>query len=105
MKYAVVEINGKQYKLNEDDVIEVEKMVGVKGDKINFEKILLFKEENDVKVGKPYINGVKVKAEILEQFQGEKIRVAKFKAKSRYRRVMGFRPQLTRIKIEKIISA
>lgn len=104
MKYVVVEINGKQYKLNEDDVIEVEKMVGVKGDKINFEKILLFKEENDVKVGKPFVPGVKVKAEILEQFKGEKIRVAKFKAKSRYRRVMGFRPQLTRIKIEKIIS-
>jgi len=105
MKYAVVEISGKQYKVKEGDILEVEKLPETKGDKISFSKILLFKTDSEIKVGKPIVSGAEVKAEILEQFQGEKIRVAKFKAKSRYRRVMGFRPQLTRIKIEKIISA
>lgn len=102
MKYAILKIAGKQYKVSEGEIFEVDKLEGEKGEKLTFEEVLLLNDGKDVKVGQPYIQGAKVTAEILEQLKGEKIRVAKFKAKSRYRRVIGFRPQLTKIKIIKI---
>lgn len=104
MKYAVIESGGKQYKVSEGDVIEVDKVSGEKDQKIIFDKVLLLVADGAVLIGKPILPDVKVEGTILEQKKGEKIRVAKFKAKSRHRRVMGFRSQLTSIKIEKIES-
>lgn len=102
MNYAVVKIGGKQYKLAEGDIIEVDKLPGKNGDAIKLEQVLLYAFDNQVKIGTPHVLGILVKAQILEQKKGEKIRVAKFKAKSRYRRVRGFRSLLTKLKIEKI---
>lgn len=105
MKYAIVEIKGKQYPIKEGEEIEVEKIEGEKGKKITFEKVLLIVEEKKKQIGTPLVKGAKITAEILDQFKGKKIRVATYKAKSRYRRVIGHRAQLTRIKINKITTS
>jgi len=103
-KYAIVKIGGSQYKVTEGDEFEVDKIEGEKGKTVSFDEVLLLADE-EIKIGEPLVKGAQIKAKIIEQFKGDKIRVATYKAKSRYRRVKGFRPLLTKIKIEKIISA
>lgn len=102
MKYAVVKTGGKQYKVSEGSVIEVDKLPVEAGKAHVFSEILMVADGSDVQVGKPTLEGVTVTAKVLEQKQGDKIRVAKFKAKARYRKVMGFRAQLTKLEVEKI---
>ncbi|MFZ5366427.1 MAG: 50S ribosomal protein L21 [Patescibacteria group bacterium] len=105
MKYAVVKIGGSQYKVSEGDEIEVLRLPQKEGEEIEFPEVLLLVSEAGVKIGQPQVSGVTVKAKILSHFKAEKIRVARFKAKSRYRKVKGFRAALTRIRIEKIETA
>ena len=104
-KYVIVKIGGTQYKASEGDELQVDKIEGEKGKSVNFDEVLLLVEEEKIKIGEPVVKGAQVKAKIVEQLKGEKIRVATFKAKSRSRRVKGFRPLLTKIKVEKIASA
>lgn len=103
MKYAVIATGGKQYKVSEGDIIEIDKLDLEKG-KVLFDKVLLLVQENSLKLGKPYIAGEKVEGSLIENFKGDKVRVSKYKSKIRYRRVTGFRPFLSRVKIEKIGS-
>jgi large subunit ribosomal protein L21 len=103
MKYAVIKTGGKQYKVIEGDIIEVDKLE-LKDENVVFDSVLLIVEDENLTVGKPFIEGAKVKAKLLEQKQGKKVRVAKFKSKVRYRRVSGFRAKLSKVQIEKIES-
>ena len=99
-KYAVIRLQGKQYKVSEKDELLVDKVVDFK--KLDPE-VLLFADEGKIKVGKPILKDVKVKIKVLSEMEkGEKIDVYKFKAKSRYKRHTGFRPQYTKLLIEKI---
>ncbi len=102
MKYAIVKSGGKQYKVAAGDVLGLEHITGEKDQKITLDEVLLYINDSDVKVGKPLVTGVSIDAVILEQYRGDKIRVAKFKAKTRYRRVVGHRQNLTKVKIESI---
>lgn len=104
MEYVVFRTGGKQYRVRHGDILEVDKLPVEKDAIITFEDVLLWVGDGNIKVGTPRVSDVKVKAKVLDQVKGEKIRVAKFKAKVRYRRVMGFRAHLTRIQIEKIES-
>ncbi|MEK7550917.1 MAG: 50S ribosomal protein L21 [Patescibacteria group bacterium] len=100
MKYAVIRIQGKQYKVSEGDEILVDKIVDLK--KIEPE-VLLLSDEGNVKIGKPVLKDIKVKLKVLTELEkGEKIEIYKFKAKSRYRKHTGFRSQHTRLLVEKI---
>lgn len=101
MQYAVIKSGGKQYKVNVGDTLELDKLT-VEKDKIIFDEVLLLVADGKVTVGKPSIKGALVEATLLEQKKGEKIRVARFKAKSRYRKVTGFRAHLSVVKIDKI---
>lgn len=105
MKYAVVKLGGKQYKINEGDTIEVDRINGAKDSKLEIKEVLLLSSDGETTFGKPFLTNVSVKASILEDKKGKKIRVSKFKAKARERRTIGFRPSLTVIKIDKIESA
>lgn len=98
-KFAIVQVSGKQYPISPNQILEIEKIEGKKGDSLILDKILLLVEEDKVQIGQPFLEKTKVKAEIVEQFKDKKIRVAKFRAKSRYRKVKGHRQQKTRIKI------
>lgn len=98
-KFAIVQTGGKQYPVCPNQILEIEKIEGKKGDSLALDKVLLLVIGEKVKIGKPFLKNTKVKAKILEQFKDKKIRVAKFKAKSRYRRVKGHRQQKTRIEV------
>lgn len=102
MEYAVIKAAGKQYKVTPGLILEVDKIDGEKGAEVSFSDVLLFGDGKETKVGVPTIDGAIVKAKIVDQIKGEKVRVAKFKAKVRYRRVTGFRAQLTKIEITDI---
>ena len=102
MEYAIIRTGGKQYKVSKDSVIEVERLAYKPGEKFFIEDILLYVVDESVKVGRPKINEVTVKATVLEHLKGDKLRISKFKAKSKYRRVTGHRQYLTKIKIDEL---
>ena len=104
MKYAVIKTGGKQYRVSEGDVIEVDRIADKNG-KVSFEEVLLLVNDGKVKLGKPTISGESVEGKLLENIRGEKIRVSKYKAKVRYRRTTGFRAELSKVQIEKIGKA
>jgi len=96
-KIAVVKSGGKQYLVKENDVIVVDKITAEKA--VDLETLAIFDDaDGAVEVGTPVLTK-KTKAEVVEQGQGEKVRIARFKSKVRYRKVMGFRAQLTKLKI------
>ena len=101
---AVIKTGGKQYLVSENLELEIEKIAGKKGSKVEFNEVLLFIDGNRVDVGQPLVKGVKVVAEIIDQIKAEKIKVFKFKAKSRYRRTAGHRQLKTEVLIKKISS-
>lgn len=104
MNYAVTKIGCQQYQVSEGQVLAVDALPGKAKDKVEFDKVLLLNEEDKIKVGKPYLAKVKILAEIVEHFKDDKVRVAKFRAKSRYHKAKGHRQHKTRIKITKITS-
>lgn len=102
MNYAVIRSGGKQYKVSDGDVLELDKLNLEENKTIVFDDVLLLVAEGKTTIGKPNVTGARVEAKLIEQKKGDKIRVSKFKAKSRYRKTIGFRPQLTVVQIEKI---
>lgn len=102
MEYAVINLGSRQYKVSQGDILEVERIAKEDNEMLDIDKVLLFVSDKQVKIGKPYLSGIKIKAKILGPKKGKKIRVAKFKAKVRYRRSIGFRSRLTRLQIERI---
>lgn len=105
MKYAVIRLAGHQYKVEQGQELVVDKLEFEKDKEFEIPEVLLVVDENKVEIGQPLVKKTKIKAKVLEHLKGEKIRVARFRAKSRYRRVKGFRPLLTKIKIGEVASA
>ncbi|MGI6704132.1 MAG: 50S ribosomal protein L21 [Clostridia bacterium] len=100
--YALIETGGKQYRIQEGDILSVEKLSVNEGENISFDKVLLIGGEDGVKVGKPYVEGAAVEGEVLFHGKGKKIIVFKYKAKKNYRKKQGHRQPFTRVKITKI---
>lgn len=100
--YAVIKTGGKQYQVKEGDILKVEKLDVEAGTKFDFEEVLLVSNEGDVKVGKPFVDGAKVSAEILEHGKNRKITVFKYKPKKGYARKQGHRQPYTRVRINSI---
>lgn len=103
MKFAVVKFAGSQYRVSEEKKLEVNGFWGEKGKEIIIDQVLLYWEEDKIRIGQPFLKEAAVKAEVLDQYLGEKVIVAKFKAKTGYRRKMGFRPEKTTLLIKKIV--
>lgn len=99
-KYAVIRLQGQQFLVTEGAEI----LVGKLGDLKNVVgEVLLFAEDDKVKVGKPVLKDVSLKLKVIEPLvKGEKVDVYHFKAKSRYKKHTGFRPQYSKVLIEKI---
>ena len=102
MNFAVIKASGKQYRVTPGLVLEIDKIEGESGKSLSFDEVLLAVDEESVQVGTPTVNGAIVTAKIVEQTMGDKVRVAKFKAKARFRRSTGFRAKLTKIEIVSI---
>lgn len=102
--YAVIETGGKQYRVQEGDVLFVEKLDANEGDTVDFDKVLLMSKDEDLVAGKPYVENAKVEAEVLEQGKAKKIIVYKYKAKKNYRKKQGHRQPFTKVKVGKIVG-
>lgn len=101
--YAIIETGGKQYRVQEGDVIFVEKLDLSQDATAQFDVLLLGKEDG-VTVGKPVVSGAKVSAKVLGQVKGEKIIVFKYKSKKNYRRKQGHRQPYTKLEITGITA-
>ena len=100
--YAIIKTGGKQYKVAEGDVLNVEKLDAEKGAEVVFDEVLAIVNDGEVTVGKPFVDGAKVTATVEEQGKGEKILVFKYKAKANYRKRAGHRQPFTAVKISGI---
>lgn len=100
--WAIIRTGGKQYKVAGGDTLAVEKLKNNSRSSFNFNEVLLVSTGDKIQLGKPLVKKAKVKAKVLENFKDEKIRVVKFKSKSRYLKTRGHRQQKTKVLIEKI---
>jgi large subunit ribosomal protein L21 len=100
--YAVVETGGKQYRVAPGETVEVELLDELRGDTVELGRVLLLGGDGATTVGRPYVEGAKVLAEVLGEFKGDKLVVYKFHAKVRYRRKTGHRQRYTRLRITDI---
>jgi large subunit ribosomal protein L21 len=99
--YAVVEVNGKQYRAEKGAVLRVDRFDAEKGSSVSLDKVLLVGGDS-VKVGAPYVAGAAVKTTVQEEIKGDKIVVFKYKPKKDYRRTKGHRQLYTLLKVEDI---
>jgi large subunit ribosomal protein L21 len=97
--YAIIESCGKQYKVSEGDVVYFEKLDAEEGKKVTFDKVVLVSDGKDVKVGTPYVSGVKVEGKVVANGKAKKILVYRYKAKKNVRRTQGHRQPYTKVEI------
>jgi len=102
MKYAVIAISGTQHQVEENQKIVVDNLNLKEEEKSSTDQVLLTVNEDKVSVGTPTVKDASVEFKVTKNFKGDKIRVFKYKSKSRYRKTTGFRAQLTEIQITKI---
>ncbi|MCH2107895.1 MAG: 50S ribosomal protein L21 [Polyangiaceae bacterium] len=102
MANAVIRTGGKQYRVEQGDLIRIEKIEGAAGDKINFDEVL-FIGGDEPKFGTPLVNGAKVQGEIVSQGRDKKIVVFKFKRRKKHRRKQGHRQSFTAVKITEVV--
>ncbi len=100
--FAVLKTGGKQYKVAQGDVIQVEKLEGNVGDKVTLDQVLMIGEKDKIDVGAPVLDGSKVTCEIIDQAKGPKVLVFKKKRRKKYRRTNGHRQLITHLKITDI---
>ncbi|MBV1907645.1 MAG: 50S ribosomal protein L21 [Pseudomonadales bacterium] len=103
--FAVFESGGKQHRVIEGEVIRLEKLEGKPGDSVIFDRVMLVGEGDKISVGKPYIDGGKVNAEVLAQAKHKKIKVLKFHRRKNYLRKQGHRQLYTEVRITGISAA
>lgn len=102
--YAIIETGGKQYKVEKDSILDVEKLDKKKAEAITFTNVLLAADGDKVKVGQPHLKDVKVTAEVLRNFDGKKVTAFKFRRRKSSKSTKGHRQQLTKVRIKEIQS-
>jgi large subunit ribosomal protein L21 len=100
--FAVVDINGQQFKVMENQKYYVPKINKKPNSKISFDSVVLLGDDKEIKVGSPTVSGLKVSAKVLEHIKDDKLIVFKKKRRKGYEKKNGHRQQLTRIEITKI---
>ena len=104
MSFAVIETGGKQYKVSANNILKVEKLNISKGKKVEFKKVLLIKDDKNVEVGSPTIDGAIVEGLLLDNIKDKKIIVFKKRRRQNSRKRYGHRQPLSKIQITKILS-
>ncbi len=97
--YAVVVTGGKQHRVREGDLVQIEKIEGEVGAKVSFDRVLMLGGEGETKIGAPQVEGARVDAEILRQGRLRKVLVFKKKRRKNYRRLYGHRQPFTQLRI------
>ncbi len=102
--FAVIKTGGKQYRVEQGDVLEIEKLDIEAGKKVIFDEVLLVDNNGETLIGTPYVDKAQVNAVVLESFKDEKVIVFKKKKRKQYKKKTGHRQRLTRVKIEEILA-
>ncbi|MDP8224829.1 MAG: 50S ribosomal protein L21 [Candidatus Lernaella stagnicola] len=102
--YAIIETGGQQFRVQEGDLLKVEKLDGEVGHKVEIDKVLMIRSEDDIKVGAPYVDGAKVVGEIVEQDRAKKVTVFKFRRRLDSHVKRGHRQHYTALKISQIVG-
>ena len=97
--YAVIESGGKQHRVAEGEILQLDKLDAVAGDKVKFDKILLVGEGESVKIGTPYVDGTQVEAEVTRQGRADKVKIIKFRRRKHSQKKQGHRQLFTEVKI------
>jgi large subunit ribosomal protein L21 len=100
--YAVIEANGRQFKVREGEVIRVDSMPGEPDSQIVFERVILAHDGNELRIGSPLVGNATVTARVVRQAKDRKIMVFHYKPKKRIRKRRGHRQPITELRIEKI---
>jgi large subunit ribosomal protein L21 len=100
--YALVEILGKQYKVEQGSVLKIDRVQKEKGGAVEFTSVLMVSDGEKVRIGSPYLKGVAVKAVVEDHGKDKKVVIGKFRKKKNYRRKAGHRQQYSLIKVEGI---
>ena len=100
--YAVVNSGGKQYKVQQGQILRVEKLPGDVGNPVTFDRVLMFSDGENVSIGQPALENISVEGHIVEQGKAKKVIVFKYKRRKRYRRKQGHRQQFTAVLIDSI---
>lgn len=101
--YAVIETGGKQYKVQEGQSVDVEKLPQAVGEKVELDRVLLVAHGEQVQVGRPTVEGAKVLATVARQDKHRKVVIFKYRPRKRYRRKKGHRQPFTRLWIDQIV--
>ena len=102
--YAVFQMAGFQYRVDEGAVVRVPSISSKPGDKVEISDVLLIKDGDNARIGTPFVSGAKVEAEVLENALADKVMSFKYRRRTKYRKTHGHRQPYTEIKINKIIS-
>ena len=100
--FAIIETGGKQYKVNEGDIIFIEKLDVAEGETVVFDRVMALSAAEGLKVGTPVVEGAKVTASVLKNGKGKKIHVMTYKPKKNEKRKMGHRQPYTKVEISAI---
>jgi large subunit ribosomal protein L21 len=100
----MVEIKGKQYKANEGALLKVDRVEGEQGDVLEFDSVLMVRNDDDVKLGSPYVDGASVKAVVEAHGRDRKVTVLKFKRRKNYSRKYGHRQPYSTIRVKEIVG-
>jgi large subunit ribosomal protein L21 len=100
--YAIIESGGKQYRVEENQLLQVDKLALAEGSAFETDRVLLVAGEGEVKVGQPFVAGARVTGSVVRHEKGRKIHVFKYKPKKNYRRRKGHRQDYTRVRIDSI---
>ena len=102
--FAVIETGGKQYKVNEGDVVFIEKLEVEAGAEVTFDKVLALSSDGKFTVGAPYVEGASVVANVVKNGKGKKLHILKYKSKKNEKKKIGHRQPYTKVQIAKIVG-
>ena len=97
--YAVIESGGKQHRVEEGEVLRLEKLEVATGESLDFDKVLLVADGDNIHVGAPFVEGGKVSAEVVAHGRADKVKIVKFRRRKHSRKQMGHRQWFTEVKI------
>ena len=103
--YAIVQTGGKQYRVSEGDIINVEKLNAEAGSTVELNEVLVIGDADSMLIGKPFVEGAVVTAELLENGKADKVYIYKYKAKKDYRKKQGHRQPFSKLQIKSIAAA
>ncbi len=103
--YAVFQTGGKQYRVKSGEQVKVESLAAEVGAAVSFDRVLMLGEGEGVRVGAPFLDGAKIKATVVAQGRGEKLRIFKLRRRKHYAKTQGHRQSFTEVRIDEIVGA